>query len=493
MSNKTLDELRARIAFLEDVIENIPTGIIVTDRSGKILIMNRWQERISRIRREQVLGAFFHEKWERLFEQGIMGDYWELLEHGKPFQATLHEVYPQFYDERVSAFSRGAALTSGNGMILLHDVSTEMQRDRRDILQLSEQLAESSNFLKNLIDSSPNVVITTDQEGIIKSANRTAEQVFHYSKDHFVGQHISFMLREPAELDRCRSIALDGRAVEVTCVRKDGVAFPTRMHVTDIRGSTNEVQAKLFLFTDLTWEKRMEEKLALSEKLAIYSELMAGIAHQLNNPLVGVANFSSLLLERMDRLDPNRPLVETIYEAARKCQIMLSTMIKSLREPKSTFHTLDIGEVLDTAVQTSLTEEPTLASLVRVHTIIHSDLPPIRGDSLQLLEAFRNILVNALQAMPNGGELTVKTMTEALEKKVQVCISDTGSGILAEHRDKVFEPFFTTKKNTRGGLGLSFAYRVVKSHSGRIDVRSSQETGTTFTISLPIYEGTAAR
>lgn len=493
MGKKTLDELKARIAFLEDVIENIPTGIIVTDRLGKILMMNRWQEHISRIRREQVLGTFFHEKWERLFEQGIMGDYWELLEYGKPFQATLHEVYPQFYDERVSAFSRGVPLTSGKGMILLHDLSTEMQRDRRDIVQLSERLAESSNFLKNLIDSSPNVVITTDQKGIIKSANRTAEQVLHYGEDHLIGQHISFMFEEPAELDRCRSIALDGRAVEVTCVRKDGAAFPTRMHVRDILGSTNEVQAKLFLFTDLTWEKRMEEKLALSEKLAIYSELMAGIAHQLNNPLVGVANFSSLLLERMDQRDPNRPLVEIICEAAQKCQTMLSTMIKSLREPKSTFHTLDIGELLGTALQRSLSEEPALAKLVRVKTIIHTDLPPIRGDSLQLLEAFRNIFVNALQAMPEGGELTVKTMARALEKEVHVCISDTGAGILAEHRDKVFEPFFTTKKNTRGGLGLSFAYRVVKSHSGRIDVQSSEQTGTTFTISLPIYEGTAAR
>lgn len=335
MGKKTLDESRARIAFLEDVIENVPTGIIVTDRHGKILMMNRWQETISRIRREQVLGTFFHEKWERLFEQGIMGDYWELLEYGKPFQATLHEVYPQFYEERVSAFSRGTPLTGGNGILLLHDVSTEMQRDRRDILQLSEQLAESSNFLKNLIDSSPNVVITTDQNGISKSANRTAGQVFCYEEDHFLGQHVSFMLKEPAELDRCLSIALDGRAVEVTCARKDGSAFPTRMHVRDILGSTNEVQAKLFLFTDLTWEKRMEEKLALSEKLAIYSELMAGIAHQLNNPLAGVANFLSLLLERMDRSDPNRSLAETICEAAQKCQTMLSTMIKSLREPNT--------------------------------------------------------------------------------------------------------------------------------------------------------------
>ncbi len=95
MSKRTIDDLRARIAFLENIIENIPTGIIVTDSEGRILMMNRWQEEISRIRREMVLGSYFHEKWDRLFEQGIMGDYWQLLQNEKPFQSTVHEVYPQ--------------------------------------------------------------------------------------------------------------------------------------------------------------------------------------------------------------------------------------------------------------------------------------------------------------------------------------------------------------------------------------------------------------
>ncbi|MGO9569543.1 MAG: ATP-binding protein [Desulfomonilaceae bacterium] len=487
MSKRTIDDLRARIAFLENIIENIPTGIIVTDSEGRILMMNRWQEEISRIRREMVLGSYFHEKWDRLFEQGIMGHYWQLLQNEKPFQSTVHEVYPQFYDEKVSALSRGAALSEKAGFVLMHDVSSEMQQDKRDIQELSRQLAESNNFLTNLIDSSPNVVITTDEGGIIQSANKTAEEAFLYSREYFVGRHVSFTLKEPPKLDLWLSIAHSGEPVEVTCERGNGDPFPARMYVRDILGKSGRVQAKLFLLTDLTWERAMEEKLALSEKLAIYSELMAGIAHQLNNPLVGVANFSYLLLERMNPQDPNRALVDTIHEAARKCHTMLATMIKSLREPRSTFHTVDPGDILESALEVALNEERDRFSRVRLIKSLDGSLPPLRGDSLQLREAFRNVLVNAVQAMPEGGTLTVEAGVDTIRQKIRISISDTGIGIPTENRERIFDPFFSTKKESGAGLGLSFAYRVIKSHSGEISVISSESAGTTFLITLPSW------
>lgn len=131
MKAKTIEELRARVAYLEDILDNIPIGIIVADPKGKIMMMNRWQEKISRIKREQVLGTYFHEKWRRLFDQGIMSDYWKLLDEGKPYQSVLHEIYPQYYNEKISAISRGAPLSQGKGVVFLHDVSEEMQRSKR--------------------------------------------------------------------------------------------------------------------------------------------------------------------------------------------------------------------------------------------------------------------------------------------------------------------------------------------------------------------------
>jgi PAS domain S-box-containing protein len=480
--------LKDRVEFLEAIIENIPTGIIVADSQGKILLVNAWQERISRMRREQVLGAYFHDKWERLFKQGIMDEYWDLLENHRPFQTTVHEVYPQFYDERISAVSRGASLPEGRGIVLIHDISPEMKQDKLDIKQLSRRLANSTNFLSNLIDSSPNIVITTSELHKIESANRTAEQTFGYDKISFVERHISFLFEEPTEFERYLSIAVGGHGVEVRCRKSNSDVFPVRMQVRDILGQDGELQAKLFLLTDVTKERRMEEKLAVSEKLAIYSKLMAGIAHQLNNPLVGVTDFAALLMERMDFDDPNRSLVETIHEAGQKCSHMLATMTKSLREPKSTFHQTDLKEVLDSAIKSAISDEPPSTVNIKVHTSIHPTLPLVRGDSLQLLEMFKNILVNALQAMQDGGELSVRTVIEPILDEITVEISDTGVGISPENLERIFDPFFSTKKNTVGGLGLSFAYQVAKSHSGRINVRSRQGKGSVFEVILPWSE-----
>ncbi|MBI5249035.1 MAG: PAS domain-containing protein, partial [Desulfomonile tiedjei] len=105
MGKRSKPAVQDRVEFLESILENIPTGIIVADSQGKILFVNAWQERISRVRREQVLGTYFHEKWERLFKQGIMDEYWDLIENNRPFQTTVHDVYPQFYDERITAVS----------------------------------------------------------------------------------------------------------------------------------------------------------------------------------------------------------------------------------------------------------------------------------------------------------------------------------------------------------------------------------------------------
>jgi len=486
MGKASSTDLEPRLRLLEDILENLPIGVIIMDRQGKVLMMNRWQEKTSRVRREQVLGSYFHEKWERLFKQGIMSDYWRLLEDGTPFQAIVHDIYPQFYNEKISAISRGAPLSDRRRFILLHDVSSEIQSDKRGLERLTKQLEDSSIFLANLIDSSPNVVITTDQNMVIKSVNSTGEKIFGYDKAGLIDRDVSLLFAEPFELDQHLAFARGSRPAELLCRKKSGEVFPARLQLRDIKTKDGRFQAMLFLLTDITWEKNIEEKLALSEKLALYSELMAGIAHQLNNPMVGVANFASLLLDKIEPDHPNRALVETIHEAAQKCQTMLSTMIKSLREPKSTFHSVEPGEVLTQALETVLTAAPRPDLVVAMD--IPAGLPTILGDSVQLLEVFKNLLINALQAMPEGGRLEVRVRPDHKTKEIRIEISDTGPGVPADLVHKVFEPFFTTKKNTGVGLGLSFAYRVIKSHAGQIEVGPSDPNGAVFRVVLPIAE-----
>ena len=474
-----------RVSYLEDIIEHLPIGVIVIDRKGRVLMMNQWQEKISRVRREQILGAYFHEKWERLFQQGIMSDYWKLLDEGVPFQTILHDVYPQFYDYRISAISRGAPLPGGEAFILLHDVSPEIQRDRRGLESLAQKLEEQTMFLTNLIDSSPNVVIATDENGLIRSVNRTGEELLEYSREELEGRGIGlFFAKPPGGGDRWRPGETSDRSFEVLGRKKSGRTFPARMQVRDIRDKESRLQAALHLITDITYEKAMEEKLALSEKLALYSELMAGIAHQLNNPLVGVANFSSLLLEKTAPGDPNRELVETINEASQRCRAMLGTMIRSLREPRGNFHSVDLAEALARA-RADLAPEPGFEKINLIFNLA-PDLPPVRGDAIQLAEVFRNLMVNAVQALPDGGRIEVRAGRDQEPGFVRVEVEDDGPGIPPALEERVFEPFFSTKKGLGYGLGLSFAYRVVQNHAGRIVARPAGTGGCVLEVVLPM-------
>jgi PAS domain S-box-containing protein len=482
-----LKQLKEKIAFLEDVLESIPIGIIILDSEGRIVMMNRWQERISQVDRHQVLGSSFHGTWKRLFDQGVYDAYWELIKNKESYDMILDEVYPQFFDQRITAIARGVPLDSNNGFVLLHEVSEAMKRDKRGLEKLAERLAESMNFLANLIDSSPNIVITTGQDYQIRSANKTGVHLFGYNKEEFVGKHISFLFTDDAELDRYMEIALGETGVEVWCKKENGKAFPAKMKLRDIKDKTGEVQAKLFILADLTKEKEMEDKLVLSERYAIYSELMAGVAHQINNPLVGVTNFSSLLLEKMNPDDPNRELVETIYQAAQECRKMIASMTKSISEPQSTFHNVNLKETLENAIEVVWRDERDAVARIVLKKRFPEGLPKIRGDSLQLLQVFRNILTNAIDAMPDGGVLDIGTLVDPENREIRLRFSDTGTGIPEENLTHIFKPFFSTKNKPGKGLGLSFAFQVIKAHDGRIEVASQYGKGSHFTAVLP-YE-----
>ena len=484
-------EMKIDKNLLAEIIEQIPIGILILDRDGRVVMMNKWQEDISRVRRENVLGNLFHKQWSRLFSQGIMRGYWDLLKNGTPFNVTVHEVHAQYYDQKISAVSRGVALPDNAGFILLHDVSEEMKRDKRGLERLKDKLAEAHNFLINVINSSPNIVITAGYSQRIRSFNRTGEIKFGYCEKDLLGKPVASLFAEasaPEVLGDPDGPPAEGLGTEVTCVRKDGSRFPARVQVRNVVTRSGKFQAKLFLIADITWEKQMEEKLALSQKLAIYSELMAGIAHQLNNPLIGVVNFSSLLLEKIDSDAETRELVETIHVAAQKCRDMLASLIKGIREPQSLFHELDIDEVLRNALDAAQGQEPAASSKCVVDIRVSRDLSGVKGDYLQMLETFRNLIVNAFQAMPTGGHIRLRAKKNKPDGTIEITVSDSGPGIPESRRSKVFDPFFTTKTGKGTGLGLSFAFQIIRNHGGRIECLPPDHHGAVFRIELPYLD-----
>jgi PAS domain S-box-containing protein len=474
-----------RLSFAEDLIENLPIGMMLLDKNEKILRMNKKQEEASQIGREKIIGKTFPEAFPRTLEQGLRRHYAKLLRDGTPFDVIVDRYIPQYYSKIITYRARGSAFSSRKYFILLHEHAVELGQEKRLVEKRTKELQESKNFLESLIDSSPNIVISTDLSDRILIFNKTAEKTFGYIEEDVIGKKMDFLFKDmPFHLkdDRGSSPTL----WEVLCVKKNQTTFPAFIRVSDIKNTNGKSVAKLYLLSDLTEKREMEARLFLSEKLALYSELMGGIAHQLNNPLIGVINFSEMLLKEMEDEDPKRELAETISKAGSECLRIITTVLNCIKDPYLTFSKTDVHKVLENALCSLEEQFRDKVRKVSIRTTFDPSVLSILGDDIQLKQCFLNIMTNAVQAMENGGSLKIGTEYDEDKKQIKITFSDDGAGIPKEYLNKIFLPFFSLKKSSdRHGLGLSFAYQIVRNHGGHIFVESEIGAGSTFTIVLP--------
>ena len=227
-----------------------------------------------------------------------------------------------------------------------------------------------------------------------------------------------------------------------------------------------------------------QQQLTQHEKLASIGQLAAGVAHEVNNPLGSIMLYAHLVKQRLQEGDPCVDDVKFIMEEARRCQNIVSGLLNFSRQGRLNLKQHDIAQVIARTVK-ALRAQPQFHN-VDVRTIMQPDVPPILLDGDQTYQVFLNLAINAAEAMPDGGILTIRVQVEEL--KLCVYFEDTGVGIPKENIGKLFTPFFTTKQIGKGtGLGLAIAYGIVKMHKGNIMVKESKiGKGTTFVIELPL-------
>ncbi|MDY0398662.1 MAG: ATP-binding protein [Desulfuromonas thiophila] len=227
--------------------------------------------------------------------------------------------------------------------------------------------------------------------------------------------------------------------------------------------------------------REMQGSLARSERLAALGKLVAGIAHEINNPLTGILMFSSMAAETPE-LDPQvREDLQTITRETQRCAGIVRGLLDFGRESIPQKNFCNINGVVDKAL--ALVEHQALFQDIVIYRNYCEELPELEVDPNQLEQVFVNMFINAAQAMSQGGTLTIDTWEEADEVLIRIC--DSGSGIPRDILERIFDPFFTTKEDQGTGLGLSVSYGIVENHGGRIEVRSTEGEGTCFTISLP--------
>jgi two-component system NtrC family sensor kinase len=280
-------------------------------------------------------------------------------------------------------------------------------------------------------------------------------------------------------------------------VRQDGTVVEGNLSAAIIYDTNGKEIASVGSFVDLKERLEMEralrrtqEQLLQSEKLAAMGRLTSQIAHELNNPLYGIMNTLELLKTEVAPNSKRRKVLEMALSETIRLSDLLRKMLSFSRPDQEEKQNVDLNTVLDEILL--LHEKQLQENDIKIKISLAETLPPIMASKNQLRQVFLNLLANARDAMPDGGDLIVKTDSD--KSNVIIEIGDTGIGIKEEHLKRVFDSFFTTKDSVKGvGLGLSVCYGFIKDHGGDIQVRSEVGKGTTFTITLPVLGVSVAK
>jgi PAS domain S-box-containing protein len=382
-------------------------------------------------------------------------------------------------------------------------------RDLAEEQRLMEAERAAKETLTAVIDASPVAIICLAPDTLVTVWSRAAEQIFGYKADDVIGKPYALVPtgeQAQAEYTSLFARALAGetmRGIQVQRQRKDGTVIDISFDAAPMRGASG-IEGVAYALSDVTDSKRLEQQLRHSQRLDAIGQLTGGVAHDFNNMLTVITGTIDILADAVTDKPDIHAIAKLISEAADRgadlTRQLLAFARKQPLQPRKT-------GVNDVVAEAAKLLRPTLGEHIEVEWKLDSTAWPALVDPAQLSTAIVNLAVNARDAMKSGGKLTLETANVYLDEDyanahseviagpyVMVAVTDTGSGIPPEIREKVFEPFFTTKDVGKGtGLGLSMVYGFVKQSGGHIKLYSEEAQGTTFKIYLPrADEGSAS-
>jgi signal transduction histidine kinase len=254
------------------------------------------------------------------------------------------------------------------------------------------------------------------------------------------------------------------------------------MSLAPFEAARGVVTGTLVVIENVTERAQLEEQLLQREKLSSIGLLAAGVAHEVNTPLAGISSYAQMLLQQIDGSDPKRHLLEKIHLQTVRASGIVNNLLNFSRTGDTQFREIDLNQVLDDTIQ--LLEPQLRHARVEIVCRYDEELPAAFGNASKLQQVFMNLILNARDAMPNGGRISIHT--RLVETSLVIDFRDTGIGMSPEVIARIYDPFFTTKEIGQGtGLGLALSYGIVQEHGGRIFVESRPGEGAHFTIKLP--------
>lgn len=381
----------------------------------------------------------------------------------------------------------------------------QLRREIRERRRAEEAQAAEKEQLTVTLNSIADGVITTDTAGTIVSLNRVAEALTGWSQAEALGQPLAtiFQILDETNRQPCRSPAdaaldTDGRthhADPLLLVAKDGTERLIAANAAPIRAQDENVLGAVLVFRDTTEKRHIEEELMKTDKLDSIGLLAGGVAHDFNNILTAIIGNISLAKMYADSEDRVFARLVNAEKAALQAQNLTQQLLTISKESAPIRQTASIDTIIRDCIDFSLR-----GSNVTCELRVKDHLWPVEIDQGQISQVINNLIINANQAMPDGGCINVYASNVTIDTHridrhialkpgnyIKISVNDNGSGISEAHMSKIFNPYFTTKQ-TGNGLGLFTSYSIIKKHHGHLRVESRQDAGTTFTIYLPASE-----
>jgi len=356
-------------------------------------------------------------------------------------------------------------------------------------VRLYEQVITEKNFAENILESSPNGVVTVDCGRSIRSVNRKAEEILCLKRDEIIGKRVSDVfernISEIIDSALNNHKAIENREIER--MGKNGNVVTLGISSSFFKSHDTNVTGIIITIQNLTEIKKTEELIRRMDRLSSLGQLSAGIAHEVRNPLASINFNVQMLSKRLDKDDKTGDILNDTIKGIDRLKRLVKGMLDFTKPGIPSLKRGVINDVVRDSI--ALIDAQIKKRNIYLETKLGKDLPEIVFDPVQMQQVFVNLLLNAVEAVHEGGVINVKSMMgnnfNGNEKQLLVYIADNGPGISPENLSKVFDPFFTTKPEGTG-LGLSITCKILEQHNALIDVFSEGNRGATFVLRFPV-------
>ena len=488
-------ELEKNLALLKGITDGTTDAVFVKDLQGRYLMMNASGAGFLGRSVEEVLGKIDAELFDPEMGRVIMERDRAVIQSGRA--QTYEESATAAGVTRTYLATKGPYRDSNGDVIGLLGIC----RDISERKLAEEQMRQSQQKLRIHFEHTPLAVVEWDLQFRVADWNPSAERIFGYSRQEAIGQHGRFLVPPPfhQHVDKTWIELLrqsGGTRSTNDNVTKDGRTISCEWYNTPLVDEAGRVLGVASLVQDVTERVALEERLRQSQKMEAVGRLAGGVAHDFNNLLTVILGYSQILAEGVPAGSRLAESTAQIKSAAHKASGITSQLLAFSRKQVLSPRVVNLNDImmnLDSLLRRLIGED------IEVLTVPASNLGSVKADPGQIEQVMMNLALNARDAMPHGGKLTLETSNAQLDANyarnhrpvepgpyVMLAVSDTGHGMTPETQARIFEPFYTTKEVGKGtGLGLSMVYGIVKQSGGHIWVYSEPDRGTTLKIYLP--------